>query len=63
MGRSRHIIESQQFDLEFMATLFEKAERFSRDGFDGNLSRQVMASLFYEPSTRTRFSLGTKRIS
>ena len=56
MGRARHIIESQQFSLDFMATLFEKAERFSREGYDGNLSKQVMASLFYEPSTRTRFS-------
>jgi aspartate carbamoyltransferase catalytic subunit len=56
MGRARHIIESQQFDLDFMATLFEKAEEFSQNGFDGNLSKQVMASLFYEPSTRTRFS-------
>lgn len=56
MGQPRHIIESQQFDLPFLSQLFKQAEEISRNGFSGSLSNQVMASLFYEPSTRTRFS-------
>ena len=52
----RHIIESQQFDREFLATLFEQAEAMSRAGRVRNQEGKVMASLFYEPSTRTRFS-------
>ena len=52
----RHIIESQQFDPEFLSTLFEKAEGFSRQGRSRELAGVTLASLFYEPSTRTRFS-------
>jgi len=53
----RHIVESQQFDLDFISTLFAMAEAFSSEGYRQEpLSRQIMASLFYEPSTRTRFS-------
>lgn len=56
MGKPRHIIESQQFDPDFLTTLFGMAEDFSQHGYDGNLSDTLLASLFYEPSTRTRFS-------
>jgi aspartate carbamoyltransferase catalytic subunit len=57
MARPRHIVESQQFDVDFLSALFSKAEEFSREGFHGDLTqRTIMASLFYEPSTRTRFS-------
>jgi aspartate carbamoyltransferase catalytic subunit len=57
MAKPRHIVESQQFDVDFLAALFAKAEAFSREGFIGDLTtRTIMASLFYEPSTRTRFS-------
>ncbi len=56
MGKPRHIVESQQFDLDFLTELFEMAEDFSQRGYSGNLSDKLLASLFYEPSTRTRFS-------
>lgn len=56
MSDTRHIIESQQFDTDFMAELFKHATHLSENGYDGNLGRSIMASLFYEPSTRTRFS-------
>ncbi|MDH4247332.1 MAG: aspartate carbamoyltransferase [Deltaproteobacteria bacterium] len=56
MGTVRHIVESQQFDPSFLARLFEHSELLSRKGYDGTLGRTIMASLFYEPSTRTRFS-------
>lgn len=56
MGKLRHIVESQQFNLDFLAEMFQRAEEFSHNGFDGQLSKTIMASMFYEPSTRTRFS-------
>ena len=56
MGATRHIVESQQFDPAFLAELFEHAEALRQNGYPGSLSRKVLASLFYEPSTRTRFS-------
>jgi aspartate carbamoyltransferase catalytic subunit len=57
MAKPRHVVESQQFDVDFLGALFARAEEFSREGFQGDLSpRTIMASLFYEPSTRTRFS-------
>ncbi|MDH5751268.1 MAG: aspartate carbamoyltransferase [Deltaproteobacteria bacterium] len=56
MGKVRHIVESQQFDPPFISELFTKAEGLSRDGYPEGLGRNIMASLFYEPSTRTRFS-------
>ncbi|MCZ6472797.1 MAG: aspartate carbamoyltransferase [SAR324 cluster bacterium] len=56
MGTVRHIIESQQFDREYLSTLFERAHAFSEQGKSRELAGFTMASLFYEPSTRTRFS-------
>jgi len=56
MGTVRHIIESQQFDRAFLADLFERAERYSEQGRLRDMAGFTMASLFYEPSTRTRFS-------
>jgi len=52
----RHIIESQQFDREFLAVLFQHAETMSKAQRLRTQEGRVMASLFYEPSTRTRFS-------
>jgi len=53
----RHIVESQQFEKDFLTTLFEKADAISKFGYDGELDgKTILASLFYEPSTRTRFS-------
>jgi aspartate carbamoyltransferase catalytic subunit len=51
----RHIIESQQFDRNTIEHIFKKAD--SRSRLKGTpLRGKIMASLFYEPSTRTRFS-------
>lgn len=58
----KHIIESQQFNVPFIMELFGSAERmekiFHRGGTQ-DYSNKIMASLFYEPSTRTRFSFET----
>jgi len=54
-----HIIESQQFTLPMLVELFELADQMERilaRGGTQDYSNRVMASLFYEPSTRTRFS-------
>ncbi len=51
----RHIIESQQFDRTLLAQLFKEATKLEVST-DIPLRGKIMASLFYEPSTRTRFS-------
>lgn len=55
----RHITEAQQFDRDGMADIFRVAREMEQvvQHYGSNiLSRRVMASLFYEPSTRTRLS-------
>lgn len=54
-----HIIESQQFTLPILVELFSLAdsmERILKRGGTSDYQNRIMASLFYEPSTRTRFS-------
>ena len=57
-SRLRHVIESQQFSRAVLEDLFERTEEIKREPhhFIGSLAGQVMAALFYEPSTRTRLS-------
>lgn len=50
-----NVIESQQFDRQLLEKLFVLADRLEHDPTD-HLRGKIMASLFYEPSTRTRFS-------
>jgi len=56
-----HVVESQQFDRELLELVFKTADLMKSDlQSDRKLAKfldgKVMASLFYEPSTRTRFS-------
>lgn len=54
-----HIIESQQFNLPTLVELFQRADQMERivaRGGTQDYQNKIMASLFYEPSTRTRFS-------
>lgn len=51
----KHFIESQQFSREFITKLFTEADKLEKKK-DNSLKGKLMASLFYEPSTRTRFS-------
>ncbi len=54
---SKHVISSAQFfDKPILAKLFESADRMRVSDHQKPLSGKVLASLFYEPSTRTRFS-------
>ncbi len=59
MSRLHHVLEAQQFDVESLDTIFETAQEMEQvvQHYGSNiLNRRVMATLFYEPSTRTRLS-------
>lgn len=57
-----HIYESQQFDRDLLDLVFQTADAMKADlgasprHMASVLEDKIMASLFYEPSTRTRFS-------
>ena len=52
-----HFVESQQLDKEIIFDIFSKADEFRNNKNYGQLlNGKVLATLFYEPSTRTRLS-------
>ena len=54
-----HVVEAQQFDGDLLAEIFAVAREMEQvvQHYGSNiLNRRVMATLFYEPSTRTRLS-------
>lgn len=63
-----HIYESQQFDRPLLEHLFDVADTMRADlsartrKYAEALRHKIMASLFYEPSTRTRFSFESAMI-
>ena len=55
----RHVVESQQFTLPLLMELFARSrgmEKVVARGGTLDYQNKILASLFYEPSTRTRFS-------
>jgi aspartate carbamoyltransferase catalytic subunit len=57
-----HVIESQQFDRPLLEEVFRLAAEMREVAAAGGstlLSGRIMATLFYEPSTRTRLSFET----
>lgn len=55
----RHILRVDQFDRPTLEGVFMHArqmQRVAERGGDGRLSGKILATLFYEPSTRTRLS-------
>ncbi len=50
-----HLIESQQFTKELLFQLFEQADELRKNPVK-KLNDKVVATIFYEPSTRTRLS-------
>jgi aspartate carbamoyltransferase catalytic subunit len=53
----RHVVESQQFTVPLLMELFERTrqmERIVARGGTLDYQGRILASLFYEPSTRTR---------
>ncbi len=54
-----HIVESQQFTVPMLMELFERANHMKKivaRGGTRDYDNKVVATLFYKPSTRTRFS-------
>ncbi len=56
MKELKHVIESQQFDRPLLAKLFTLAEKMRDNSKNYQLPGKILATLFYEPSTRTRLS-------
>lgn len=58
MLKDRHLIEPGDFSIREMEELFELADKIveNQDGYSRACSGKLLATLFYEPSTRTRFS-------
>jgi aspartate carbamoyltransferase catalytic subunit len=55
----RHVVESQQFTVPLLMELFDRSrgmERVIARGGSLDYQNRIMATLFYAPSTRTRFS-------
>jgi|TARA_Y100000310_G_scaffold149697_1_gene149034 aspartate carbamoyltransferase catalytic subunit len=57
----KHVLESQQFDRDILFSLFEKADELRKNS-SMNLNGKILATLFYEPSTRTRLSFESAMI-
>ncbi len=60
--KGQHILEAKQFDKEGLLALFEEArkmEEIVKNGGSDLMKGKVLATLFFEPSTRTRFSFET----
>lgn len=56
---TRHVLSVNQFDREYLLALFSHATRLrnlTRDAQRSRLAGTILATLFYEPSTRTRLS-------
>lgn len=54
-----HVVESQQFTVPLLMELFDRTramERIVQRGGTLDYQNKIMAAMFYEPSTRTRFS-------
>lgn len=52
-----HIVAVEQFDREYLLSLFDEADQMKQvQASDGLLRDRILATLFYEPSTRTRLS-------
>ncbi len=54
-----HVVESQQFTVPLLMELFDRTRQMEKVAARGgtlDYQRRIMASLFYRPSTRTRFS-------
>lgn len=52
----KHLIESQQFTKDILFELFEDADYLRTNSAPKRLKGKIIATLFYEPSTRTRLS-------
>jgi aspartate carbamoyltransferase catalytic subunit len=57
--KPKHIVESQQFTVPLLMELFDRTNQMKKivaRGGTRDYDNKIMATLFYKPSTRTRFS-------
>jgi aspartate carbamoyltransferase catalytic subunit len=54
--KGQDILSTKQFDKKGMEVLFKRALKFEKKMAAGLFSGKILATLFFEPSTRTRFS-------
>lgn len=55
----KHVVESQQFTVPKLKELFDRTDQMKKivaRGGTRDYENKIMANLFYQPSTRTRFS-------
>lgn len=52
----KHIITANQFDQQDLEKIFLSTSKIKSGKYKKNLAGKIMATLFYEPSTRTRLS-------
>lgn len=52
----KHILSAKQFDTKTIETLFKKADEIRDKKHSPSSTGKIVATLFYEPSTRTRLS-------
>lgn len=52
----RHIITTDSFTRLWIERVIDRAEQFVHDGFVHTLPNKIIATCFFEPSTRTRLS-------
>ena len=59
----KHIISARQFDKKTLQKIFSVTDKIKSQKFNKNaLSGKIMATLFYQPSTRTRLSFESAMI-
>jgi len=60
----RHIVTAETFTRPWLEQVFNRAEQFIQDGFVHTLPNKIVATCFFEPSTRTRlsFTSATQRL-
>lgn len=58
MLKGKHLIDPMDFSVEELQEIFELADRIisNQEEFSNICKGKILATLFYEPSTRTRFS-------
>lgn len=56
MSQFKHVVESQQFDEQMLDTVFSLADSMQVDPSKYQVPGKVLATVFYESSTRTRLS-------
>lgn len=56
MTQIKHVLEAQQFDRALMEEIFRLSEQMRENPSAYQLKDKILATIFYEPSTRTRLS-------